>query len=302
MSIRIRKNDNIGKYNYLLLRQNHTTMTLGIDIGGTNICFGLVENGHVLRAVSVRSFEPEATLEQTLDHLKKQIDLIITPEVKSIGFGVPSVVDEKNGIVYDTANIPSWKEVHLKSIFEDRYSRPVYVNNDSNCYALGSYLTMEESSRPESLVAVTLGTGVGMGVVVDGCLYSGVNCGVGELACLPYKDATVEDYTSKKFFLNQGIESIEAGIAAKAGDPAALRLFEEYGRNLGYALSMVLYAYDPEVIVLGGGVGNNYPFFHDSMISYLKETFPYHKTIENLNIKIATEPLIPVIGAASLTK
>lgn len=276
-------------------------MTLGIDIGGTNISLGLVEDGRVIRSASVPSFAPDATVGQTMDYLKKSIDTLFSSEVESIGFGVPSVVDVQNGIVYDTANIPSWKEVHLKSIFEEIYGCPVFVNNDSNCYALGAYSTMMPKSRPSSLVAVTLGTGVGMGVVIDGELYCGANCGAGELACLPYRDATVEDYTSKKFFLQAGCDPREAGEAAKAGDPEALELFREYGRNLGYAVSMVLYAYDPDIVVLGGGVGNNYPYFRDSMMDYLRESFPYHKTVENLEIVFATESMIPVIGAASLT-
>lgn len=275
-------------------------MILGIDIGGTNIGLGLVENGHVIRSVSVPSFSPGATLDQTTDYLKQQIDAIMTPEVKGIGFGVPSVVDVENGIVYDTANIPSWQEVHLKSIFEKKYGCPVAVNNDSNCYALGAYASMFASSKPDSLVAITLGTGVGMGLVIDGKLFCGAHCGVGELSCLPYKDGTIEDYTSKKFFLNAGWCPKDAGEAARNGDPKAQALFEEFGEHLGYAISTVLYAYDPRTIVLGGGVGNNYPFFRKSMLDYLKNNFPYHKTVEHLDIVIATDLLIPVIGAASL--
>lgn len=255
----------------------------------------------MVRSISVPSFVHGSTVEQTLDYLRQCIDTIFTNDVESIGFGVPSVVDVQKGIVYDTANIPSWKEVNLKSYFENLYGCPVYINNDSNCYALGAYSAMQSASKPYSLVAITLGTGVGMGVIVDGKLYCGANCGVGELACLSYKDATVEDYTSKKFFINAGYDPKEAGESAKAGDQKALELFDEYGKHLGFAISLVLYAYDPEVIVLGGGVCNNYPFFRDSMFAYLKESFPYHKTIERLKIEIATDSLIPVIGAASLT-
>lgn len=275
-------------------------MTLGIDIGGTNIGFGLVDDGRLVRSLSVPSFTPDATLAQTIDYLKEHMDTLMSEDVSSIGFGVPSVVDVEKGIVYDTANIPSWTEVHLKDIFEDIYSCPVYVNNDSNCYALGTYSMMAEP-KPASLVAVTLGTGVGMGIIIDGKLYSGANCGAGELSCLPYSEGTVEDYTSKKFFISAGCDPKDAGEAARKGDAKALALFADYGKHLGHAVAMVLYAYDPEVIVLGGGVGNNYPFFKDAMISYLKEHFPYHKTIENLNIQIATEQSIPVVGAASLT-
>lgn len=275
-------------------------MILGIDIGGTNIGFGLVEDGCVIRSVSVPSFSSDFSQDQTVEYLKRQIDTFMTPEVKGIGFGVPSVVDVEKGIVYDTVNIPSWQEIPLKSIFENIYGCPVAVNNDSNCYALGAYASMFASSRPDSMVAITLGTGVGMGLVIDGKLFCGANCGAGELSCLPYLDGTIEDYTSKKFFLNAGTDPRKAGEAAKGGDPEAQALFDEFGGHLGYAISTVLYAYDPRTIVLGGGVANNYTFFRKSMLDYLRKNFPYHKTIEHLEIVIATDLLIPVIGAASL--
>lgn len=89
-------------------------MTLGIDLGGTNLCLGLVENGIVKERISVPSFEPSATLDETLEYLAEQIAKVLTPQITKIGIGVPTVVDVHRGIVYEAANIPSWTEVHLK--------------------------------------------------------------------------------------------------------------------------------------------------------------------------------------------
>ena len=292
---------------YLLIYTNsyfclkpHNDMILGIDIGGTNISFGLVEDGQVVFSKTVKSFGNDFTLEQTIDYLKTNIDAVITPEVSAIGIGVPSVVDVRTGTVYDTANIPSWKEVPLQSIFEKLYGCPVHVNNDSNCYALGVYSIFAGKSKPDSLVAMTLGTGVGIGVVVDGKLFCGANCGAGELSCLPYRDGTLEDYTGKCFFHSRGFDPRALAEEARGGNAEALAVFKEYGVHIGYAVSVILLAYDPEVIVLGGGVANNYPLFRESMFDYLKKHFPYRKTMENLVIEIATDNFIPVIGAASL--
>lgn len=275
-------------------------MILGIDIGGTNITIGQVKDGKVANSVAVKSFDREWDLDRTLEYLGSQIDTLFSAEVEGIGFGVPTVVDVEKGIVYDAANIPSWKEVELKSIFEKKYGCPVRVNNDSNCYALGAYASMPEASRPGSMVAMTLGTGVGMGIVIGGKLFCGANCGAGELSCLPYMEATIEDYTSKKFFHNRGTNPKTAHEEALAGKPEAIALLEEYGRHIGYAVSAVLYAYDPQTIVLGGGVSNNFPLFRDSMYGYLKQNFPYPKTVENIDIVVMTDELIPVLGAASL--
>ena len=155
-------------------------MTLGIDIGGTNISFGLVENGTIREGFSVRSFAPGSTLAETLDYLSAQIRRIIRPDTRRIGIGVPTVVDVERGIVYDALNIPSWKEVPLKDELEKRFEVPVSVNNDANCFAMGVYGTYPADAKPRLLVVATLGTGVGIGIVNEGKLFCGVNCGAGE--------------------------------------------------------------------------------------------------------------------------
>ncbi|MBQ6762397.1 MAG: ROK family protein [Bacteroidales bacterium] len=273
-------------------------MILGIDIGGTNLSFGLVEGGKVMQGFSTPSFPSGATMEQTLDDLSSHIRRILHPGTSKIGIGVPSVVDVKRGIVYDTQNIPSWKEVPLKEYLEDCFRIPVAVNNDANCYAMGVYGSYPAEAKPETLVAVTLGTGVGFGIVNEGRLFCGANCGAGELGCLPYGDSILEDYCSKKFFTGAGWNSLDAFKAAEAGDPAALLLFEEFGRHLGALVTTVMYAYDPDWIALSGGIANNYPFFCQAMEGYVREHYPYRKALERLEIDICTDHNLPVLGAA----
>ena len=273
-------------------------MTLGIDIGGTNISFGLVENGKVTKGFAVPSFAPDATQEETLDYLASRIDTLILPEVEKIGIGVPSVVDVKRGIVYDTQNIPSWQEVPLKEYLEARFHVPVAVNNDANCYAMGVYGTYPADEKPETLVAITLGTGVGIGIVADSKLFCGSNCGAGELGCLPYRDSILEDYVSKKFFTAAGMSGFAAYQAAEAGQAEALRFFEEFGRHLGVMVTTVMYAYDPDRIALAGGIANNYPFFRKAMEDYVRANFPYRKAVERLKIDLCTDHNLPVIGAS----
>ena len=273
-------------------------MTLGIDIGGTNLCLGLVENGRICRSFSVPSFSGDASMEQTLDYLAVQIDKILRPGTEKIGIGVPSVVDVRRGIVYDAQNIPSWKEVPLKEYLEDRFRIPVAVNNDANCFAMGVYGMYPADAKPEVLSVVTLGTGVGMGIVNEGKLFCGVNCGAGELGTLPYRASIMEDYCSKKFFEGTGWNSLTAFDAASAGNPEALLLYEDFGRNLGALLCAVLFAYDPSHIAIAGGIANNHPFFRKAMEEYLWAHYPYKKSLERLTIDICTDNDIPVIGAS----
>ena len=272
--------------------------TLGIDIGGTNLSLGLVEGGKIVQGFHTPSFRPEMTLGETMDYLSDQIKKLFHPGTEKIGIGVPSVVDVKQGIVYDTQNIPSWTVVPLKECLEKRFGVPVAVNNDANCFAMGVYGTYPADAKPETLVVVTLGTGVGMGIVNEGKLFCGANCGAGELGCLPYQDGILEDYCSKKFFTGAGWDSRALAGKAKEGDPAALRLFDEFGRHMGALVCTVMYAYDPTHIAIAGGIANNYPFFRQAMEEYIRESFPYRKAIERLTIDTCTDDNIPVIGAS----
>lgn len=285
---------------YYFYNTIYAKMKLGIDIGGTNISLGIVNNGIITKSLQVKSFEREWNLDKTIDHLCSNIESFITDGVEGIGIGVPSVVDINRGIVYDTANIPSWKEVHLADILEERFKLPVHINNDANCYALGAYTSLDGGEKPSSLVTMTLGTGVGMGIVLDGKLFCGANCGAGELSCLPYRESTIEDHCCKNHFLRFGWTPKEAYDAAMAENETAVHLFDEFGRNLGFAVCAILYSYDPECIVIGGGITKGAPLFMPALKSFVKANFPYHKTVENLRIEIMNNDDIPVIGAASL--
>jgi glucokinase len=273
-------------------------MTLGIDLGGTNLCLGLVEDGIVKERISVPSFEPSATLDETLEYLAEQIAKVLTPQITKIGIGVPTVVDVHRGIVYEAANIPSWTEVHLKEFLEGRFGLPVSVNNDANCYAMGAYGKYPEDAKPESLVAMTLGTGLGIGIVDNGRLICGVNCGAGELGYLGYNGGCLEEFCSKQFFAKYNADSYELSLAAQAGDPEALKIFKEFGRHLGYAVSIVMFAYDPSHVVFGGGIANALPLFKDSIMEYLRENFPLSKSVDRLVIDAQTSIDTPILGAS----
>ena len=152
-------------------------MRIGVDLGGTNVRAGLVKDGHIVRLLSepCKADRPEG---EVVDHIASLIGELMRPEVSRIGIGVPSVVDAARGIVYNVVGIPSWREVYLKDLLEKRFSVPVHVNNDCNCFALG-VCRFGEASAFSDVVCVALGTGVGAGVVIGGKLYCGRDTGAG---------------------------------------------------------------------------------------------------------------------------
>lgn len=271
---------------------------LGIDLGGTQVRVGKVCSGAIVRHAS-RAIPGREGRDVVLDEIYRAIDEVVDAEVVGIGCGVPSVVDVESGVVYTVENIPSWQEVPLGDELRRRYGVPVRVNNDANAFALGE-LRYGRGRGRRNLVGLTLGTGLGAGVVIEGRLYDGANCGAGELGPIPYRDATVESYCSGAFFRRAaGIEGAEAYRRACAGDPEAVRLFAAFGHELGFAVLLTLYAYDPEIVVLGGSIARAYRWFEAGMRERLRECV-YQRALERLEIVASDTENVALLGAAAL--
>jgi glucokinase len=272
---------------------------IGIDLGATNIR-GAIVHGSSLSAIVSQKIKSDGAVEDVLNDIYKVVDALLqTDKVAAIGIGVPSVVDVAEGIVYDVQYIPSWKEVHLKQLMEARYHIPVYVNNDANCFAVGEYY-FGKGSNADSMIGLTLGTGLGAGVMINKHLYPGFNCGAGEFGLFPYLDNILEYYCSGSFFNNvYGLDGVQVFDDAKNGDAKALGLYKELGMHIGHAIKQVMYAYDPQLIVLGGSVRHAYAFFEQSMWQEIK-TFVYTKTAERIRVEVSELENSGIIGAAAL--
>jgi len=271
---------------------------LGIDIGGTNLKIGRVENGKVTEE-TFKAVDKIATKEGILTSLFEAIDRVIEPNIVGIGVGVPGVVDPLTGIIYDIQNIPAWEEVALKDILEQRYSLPVSINNDANCFALGEKI-FGKGKNYENFIGLSIGTGIGAGVIINNRIYNGVFCGAGEVGMLAYKDSIIEDYAGSFFFSKKHNTSAkEISERAKNGDESALKLFDEFGFHVGEAIKAILYMFAPEAIILGGSISKSFPLFKNSLELSLN-TFAYQKQIQNFKIEISNQSGVAILGAASL--
>lgn len=275
-------------------------MTIGVDLGGTNIRAG-IESGGKLFNQQKEIFNTQGSLEETLAQLIKFIRKLAQTDVSGIGIGVPSVVDVERGIVYNVANIPSWKRVPLKAILEDEFKVPVSVSNDVNCFILGEHqfgLVM----GMKNVVGVSSGTGLGAGIIINNQLFNGNNCGAGEIGLLPYLDHNIEYYASGNLFrVFYDTTAEEAHQRAMHGNAEALNHWKEFGVHLAEALKCVVYAYDPEAIVLGGSLSKAFNYFKDSMNASLQD-FPYPESIKRLKIYQSQNENITLLGAAALVK
>lgn len=271
---------------------------IGVDLGGTNARAGLVEGNRVIK-IAVREIRSQGGSEEVLADLKAVVESVLTPEVEGLGIGVPSVVEPQTGTIYDVQNIPAWKEVPLKTILETEYKIPVYVNNDANCFAAGERY-FGQGRHYRNLVGLIVGTGLGAGIIADGRLYSGTNCGAGEFGMLPYLDGNFERYASGQFFLKSyGQPGKEFYRRAVAGEEEARRIFSEFGRHLGEAIKAIMYAVDPEAIILGGSVSRAFEFFKDSMLETVSG-FAYSIALKKITIMPSVTDNIAILGAAAL--
>lgn len=150
------------------------------------------------------------------------------------------------------------------------------------------------------MIGLTIGTGLGSGIIINKKLYTGKNGGAGEFGMIDYLDNYYEYYASGQFFKNvYGINGEIVFKKAAAGDKEALKMYAELGMHLGRAIKTILYAYDVELIVLGGSVRHAFPYFSKTMWQQI-QTFAYKKAIENLKIEISELGNSGILGAAAL--
>jgi glucokinase len=237
--------------------------------------------------------------EAIVDDIINGIRQVMDPDVIGIGIGVPGLVDEKQGIVYDLTNIPSWNEVHLKKYVQQAFGRTVSISNDANCFALGEKM-YGKGKRYRNMVGITLGTGVGAGIILNDQLCPGNLSIAGEFSSIPYLSHDYEYYCSGKFFSNvYGITGKELYERAHLADAKAIKIFDEYGMHLGNLLKIILLTIGPEAIILGGSGAGSFRFFQKAMMESIYN-FPFKRVLNNLIIEVSHNEKIALFGAAAL--
>src|SRR5690554_5365949 len=233
---------------------------IGIDLGGTKIAGGRIENESIVKELSADTKASDGG-EVTLNILKNIIGDLINKDTKAIGVGVPSVVDREKGIVYNVQNIKNWDEVYLKSILENEFKLPVKIDNDANCFAYGEKV-FGKGKEFANFVGITLGTGVGGGIIQNNHLLLDSNCGSGEFGEIPYLDSILEDYCGSSFFVrNANLSGYEVALKAQQGDLEAIKIYNEYGLHLSMLVKIILLIIDPEAIIFGGSIAKSFDLF-----------------------------------------
>lgn len=268
---------------------------IGIDVGGTNVKIALVDdNGKIIYSNSVPTYA-KMGYEYTVNNIKQAIkDLMketnTTPsDIEGIGFDFPGQVDCKTGVVKLAPNIPGWVNVPIAQMIENEFHIPTRIDNDVRCAALGE-LKFGAGRGCENFICITVGTGIGSGIVINGKVVRGATnaagelghiklqmnggpiCGCGDTGCLeafasgPAIVAMAQEYIkgekSTKFREMAAVEGGEitpymVAKAAEEGDPVAKRIFEIVGEYIGIGLTSVINLLNPERVIIGGGVAES---------------------------------------------
>lgn len=265
---------------------------VGVDIGGTNLKAGLVDENGVLLAtqkMKVASIADDDGLAWTVASLVQELAHTVNipvSDVASVGVGVPGTVEIRSGSINYTCNLPL-RNVPLRKLFHRYLSIPLYIENDANCAALAEFL-VGAGRDSKRFVTITLGTGVGAGIVHNGKIYHGANGMAGEvghmviqrggLPCPCGRHGCWEQYASATALKrmtaaalaahphsilaqvvaeNEGrVSGQSAFIAARRGDPVGQRVCDEYVDYLACGVVNVVNIFQPDTLAIGGGVSN----------------------------------------------
>jgi len=308
-------------------------MYIGIDIGGTNIAAGAVtDDGKILCKSSVPTLRTRAAKDILADIQSLCSNVIAdsgeTP--KAIGIGAPGTIDSKNGKIVYSCNLP-FLDYPICDILSQHFSVPSNIENDANVAALAEYAVRGE--KCDCFVMITLGTGVGGGVILNGNIFRGGNCAGAELGhitlikdglpCGCGRKGCWESYASARALVAMAEKEIKAfpdclmaKIAAESGcvngkiiysaasknDPVALAMLEKYAEFVGSGIIDIVNIFQPEVLAVGGGISAFGDLLLDPVRRYV-EKYDYNKYLPKCRIVKATlENDAGIIGAALAAK
>ena len=293
-------------------------LNIGIDLGGTGIKAGLVdEKGNILYKLSCPTLVERG--HEAVIHDMAQLSLRVIAEsghdlseVASIGIGIPGIMDQATGVVPFCTNL-AWHNVPLVKLMQQEIDKPIFVNNDATVAGLAESVA-GVSAGTRSSVFVTLGTGVGGGVILDGKVFMGehgvateighmITVAGGEM-CTCGNRGCWERYASATAIIREGRRFCEAHpdctLAREVGGPDCTALFDNYCYHLTVGIVNLINMYDPEIIALGGGVSKTGQFLLDKVNALLPEMI-FFKDMPHARIELARlSNDAGIIGAAML--
>lgn len=282
---------------------------LGIDIGASKTLIVLLSQDKVEQQIKIETPQKKKEL---IKALKKNISEMIRSNTQSIGIGMAAILDKDRKKVLKSPNLSYLNDSSFQNIIKKETGINSFLENDAACFTWAEF-ELGAGKNKSTVVGITLGSGLGGGIVHNGNLYLGSWGGGSEIGhmvinfegpqCSCGNKGCFEQYGSERFFKKKGVFPKELCTRATEGDKEAEKVFKEYGKKLGIGLSNIVNILDPDTIVLGGGITNASSLFLQTTQKETKKRIISPQARDNLNIKIANlGETSPAIGAALLAK
>jgi len=255
---------------------------IGVDLGGTNIKTGLINlEGKVIKKCEIPT-QAEKGTKIIINNIISSIKEVSLGNIAGIGIGSPGPLDYKKGVILKSINVP-FKNTPLRKIIQDKFKIKTYLDNDANCFALAEAI-FGQGKKYENVVGITLGTGIGGGLVINKKIYhgrsnaaelghitinyNGPKCNCGNNGC-------IESHASAKGItaIYNGSDPYTISKLALKGDRKAIKTYEKMGYYLGIGLTNIIYAFDPDIIIIGGKISNSWELFSKTMNKAVKERY-----------------------------
>ena len=278
---------------------------IGIDLGGTNIESALVAlDGKIIKKYEI-STEAKKGTKTVINNIFSSIKHVKQGKIIGIGIGAPGPLDYKTGTVLNPVNLP-FRNVALKKIIQNKFKTKVFLDNDANCFTIAEAV-FGQGKKYENVVGITLGTGVGGGIIINKKIYHGRN-NAAELGHMTInydgpKSRCRNNGCIETHIGARGIISIYNGsnpysiykLAVK-GNKKAIETYKKMGYYLGIGLTNIIYALDPDMIVIGGKISNSWKFFSKTMNKTVRDRY-FSKPCPIIKSKLKEAG---ILGAAAL--
>ena len=274
-------------------------MQIGIDVGATKIeSVVLEDNGQESHRSRIACPKDYTSIVSAIKEIHTKLQKEFNRELP-IGVCHPGVHSPQTGLVKNAPNCYWLEKKPFQTDLRKALDREVFCENDANCFALGERY-FGQAQHKKHVIGLIIGTGFGAGVILNGTLVSGAHCGTGEVGMLPYQGSILEHYCSGQFFERFFSESgAEVYHKAISGDTEAQAKYQSFAKHIAEGIKAVLYAYDPEMIVLGGATSRVWSYIEDTVWEGLS-TFAYPQSLKNLIITPSHLEHVAVLGAAAL--
>ncbi len=300
--------------------------TIGVDMGGTTVKAAVVQGTRVLRKIEPMATPDYPSPEAIVEELARRLAVLREeyPGVVSLGMGLPGFADHRAGTIDSLTNVPGWYDIPIRRLLEEMTGLPSAIDNDANCMAYAEW-KLGAGRGMKDIVCLTLGTGVGSGIIANGQLLRGHLGAAGELGqmSIDYKGrvghygnmGALEDYIGHREIATDALTAYAAagmertlqqcdplGLEhdAKDGNPVALKIWDDIARKLGSALMNCCYILNPEAFIIGGGISKAGDLLFAPLHRYLKsQLYPRHfAKLKILPAQFANEA--GLIGAARM--